>query len=152
MVENALVHEIYLHLSDRICISDNLASYLNTDTASLCQFLYFLDINEIASYVESCYYSNKDWHFRHKISSMIKLIVVKCFRNLSYKKTISTLTKEEVQLLSFEDNNGIMNLSSPATLHHFVKYRLGENGLDEVMFKIGKKISKITKIRNVKTD
>ena len=86
------------------------------------------------------------------VSSMIKLIVVKCFRNLSFEKTISTLTKEKAQLLSFEDNNGVMNIPSPATLHHFVKYRLGEDGLDEIMFKIGKKISKTTKIIDAKTD
>lgn len=142
----------YYDVSDGICTRDSIANYLNTDNVSICQFLYFLDIDDIASYVESSYYADKDWHFRYKISSMIKLIVVKCYRNLSFEKTISTLTKEEAQLLSFEDNNGIMNIPSPATLHHFVKYRLGETGLDEVMFKIGKKISKNTKIRDAKTD
>jgi len=137
---------------DGICIGDNLANYLNTDNISICQFLHFLDIDDIAYYIESSYYTDKGWHFRYKVSSMIKLIVVKCFRNLSFEKTISTLTKEEAQLLSFEENYGILNLPSPATLHHFVKYRLGEAGLNEVMFKFGKKISKITTIKNAKTD
>jgi len=36
---------------------------------------------------------------------MIKLFVVKCFRNLSYAKTLSSLTGEEAILLSFFDEN-----------------------------------------------
>lgn len=79
-------------VSDGICISDNLANYLNTDNVSICQLLYFLDLDDIASYVESSYYADKDWHFRYKVSSTIKHIVVKCFRNLSFEKTISTFS------------------------------------------------------------
>jgi len=37
------------------------------------------------------------------------------------------------------------NLPSNATLHHFVKYRLGKEGFNEIMFRIGKKICRITK-------
>jgi hypothetical protein len=68
------------------------------------------------------------------------------------KKTISTLTNQEARLLCFEDDNGSINLPSHATLHHFVKYRLGKEGFNEIMFRIGKKLSKITKIRDIKTD
>jgi len=56
---------------------------------------------------------------------MIKLFIVKCFRTLSYDKTISSLTEEEAILLSFFDENDQIKLPSGGTLHHFVKYRLG---------------------------
>ena len=47
------------------------------------------------------FYTNKSWHFKCSISSMIKLSVVKYFRKLSYDKTISSLTDEEAILLYF---------------------------------------------------
>jgi len=59
---------------------------------------------------------------------MINPIVVKCYRNLSFEKTIFTLTNQEARLLCFEDDNGSINLPSNATLHHFVKYRFGGRG------------------------
>jgi hypothetical protein len=56
---------------------------------------------------------------------MIKLFVVKCFRKLSYDKTISSLTKEETILLSLFDENGQVKLSSGGTIHHFLnRWRL----------------------------
>jgi len=70
---------------------------------------------------------------------MIKLFIVKCFRNLSYDKTISSLTEEAI-LLSFLDENDQIKLPSGGTLHHFVKYRLGEEGINEVMILLGEKI------------
>ncbi len=42
----------YYDVSDGICTRDSIANYLNTDNVSICQFLYFLDIDDIASYVE----------------------------------------------------------------------------------------------------
>ncbi|AKB57659.1 hypothetical protein MSBR2_1143 [Methanosarcina barkeri 227] len=74
---------------------------------------------------------------------MIKLFVVKCFRQLSYDKTISSLTEEEAILLSFYDENGQIKLPSGGTLHHFMKYRLGEKGVNEIMMLIGEKILKL---------
>ncbi|KXS43629.1 MAG: transposase, IS4 [Methanohalophilus sp. T328-1] len=106
----------YHNVLDGIYTRDSIVSYLNKDSVSICQLLYFLDIDDIASYVERNYYADKDWHFRYKISSMIKFIVVKSYRNLSFEKTISTLTNEKARLLCFEDDNGIINLPSHATL------------------------------------
>src|SRR5450759_4792405 len=110
----------------------NSYNYLNKESISICQFLYFLCIEDIAKYVERTYYTNKDWHFRYKVSSMIKLFIVKCFRTLSYDKIISSLTEEAI-LLSFFDENDQIKLPSGGTLHHFVKYRLGEEGINEVI-------------------
>src|SRR5450759_4603347 len=74
-----------------VLFEDSFENYLNKESISICQFLYFLCIEDIAKYVERTYYTNKDWHFRYKVSSMIKLFIVKCFRTLSYDKTISSL-------------------------------------------------------------
>src|SRR5674476_1571833 len=75
-----------------VLFEDSFENYLNKESISICQFLYFLCIEDIAKYVERTYYTNKDWHFRYKVFSMIKLFIVKCFRTLSYDKTISSLT------------------------------------------------------------
>jgi hypothetical protein len=115
-----------------VLYEDSFENYLNKESISICQFLYFLRIEDIAKYVERTYYTNKDWHFKYKVSSMIKLFIVKCFRKLSYDKTISSLTEEEAIILSFFDENDQIKLPSGGTLHHFVKYRLGEKGINDV--------------------
>jgi len=115
-----------------VLFEDSPDNYLSRESASICQFLYFLCIDDIAKHVERTFYTNKSWHFKYSVSSMIKLFVVKCFRNLSYDKTISSLTEEEAILLSFFDD-GRIKLPSGGTLHHFVKYRLGEHGVNELM-------------------
>ena len=74
-----------------VLFEDSFENYLNKESISICQFLYFLCTEDIAKYVERTYYTNKDWHFRYNVSSMIKLFIVKCFRTLSYDKTISSL-------------------------------------------------------------
>ena len=112
-----------------VLYEDSFENYLNKEGVSICQFLHFLCIEDIAKHVERTYYTNKGWHFKYNVSSMIKLFIVKCFRKLSYDKTISSLTEEEAILLSFFDENGKIKLPSGGTLHHFVKYRLGEEGI-----------------------
>jgi len=127
-----------------VLFEDSFENYLNKESISICQFLYFLCIEDIAKYVERTYYTNKGWHFRYNVSSMIKLFIVKCFRTLSYDKTVSSLTEEEAILLSFFDENDQIKLPSGGTLHHFVKYRLGEEGINEVMMLLGEKILKLS--------
>mgnify|MGYP006310462583 CR=1 FL=1 len=48
----------YHNVSDEICTKDSIASYLNKDSVSICQLLYSLDIDDIASYVEWQYLAN----------------------------------------------------------------------------------------------
>ena len=131
---------------------DSFENYLGRESASICQFLHFLHIEDISKYVERTYYTNKSWHFKYNISSMIKLFIVMCFRNLSYDKTISSLDEEEALMLSFCDEYGLIKLPSGGTLHHFVKYRLGEDGLNEVMMLLGEKILKLSQIKEAKID
>ena len=135
-----------------VLFEDSLENYLSRESTSICQLLYFLCIEDIAKHVERTFHTNKSWHFKYSISSMIKLFVVKCFRNLSYDKTISSLTEEEAILLSFFDENGQIKLPSGGTLHHFVKYRLGEEGINEIMILLGKKILKLSSEKEAKID
>ena len=135
-----------------VLFEDSFENYLNKESISICQFLYFLCIDDIAKHVERTFYTNKDWHFRYNVSSMIKLFIVKCFRKLSYDKTISSLTEEEAILLSFLDENDQIILPSGGTLHHFVKYRLGEEGINEVMMLLGEKILQLSSEKEAKID
>ena len=135
-----------------VLFEDSFENYLNKESISICQFLHFLCIEDIAKYVERTYYTNKDWHFRYTVSSMIKLFIVKCFRTLSYDKTVSSLTVEEAILLSFFDENDQIKLPSGGTLHHFVKYRLGEEGINEVMMLLGEKILNLSSEKEAKID
>jgi hypothetical protein len=89
-----------------VLFEDSIENYLNRESASICQFLHFLCIEDISKYVERTFYTNKSWHFKYRISSMIKLFIAMCFRQLSYEKTVSSLTEEEAILLSFYDEKG----------------------------------------------
>ena len=84
-----------------VLFEDSLKNSLSRESTSICQFLYFLYIDDIAKHVERIFYTNKTWHFKYSVSFMIKLFTVKCFRKLSYDKTISSLTEGEAILLSF---------------------------------------------------
>ncbi|KAF5428005.1 hypothetical protein C5S42_04005 [Candidatus Methanomarinus sp.] len=68
---------------------------------------------------------------------MIKLVVVKFFRQTSFKKTISNLTEEEAWLLGFQEKDDLIQIPIGSALHHFVKYRLEVEGIDEIMLMLG---------------
>jgi len=135
-----------------VLFEDSIENYLNRESASICQFLHFLCIDDISKHVERAYYANNSWHYKYSISSMIKLFIVMCFRQLSYEKTVVSLTEEEAILLAFYDDEGIIRLPSPKTLHHFVKYRLGEDGMNEIMMLVGERILKLAQIKEAKID
>ena len=135
-----------------VLFEDSIRNDIGKENVSVCRLLHFLNIDDIAQHVENSHYSNKDWHFRYRISSMIKLTIVKCFRDLSFNKTISSLSDEEALLLHFVDDNGDIALPTGATLHHFVKYRLGKKGFQYIMGMIAERIIKLTKARDLKTD
>ena len=135
-----------------VLFEDSIENYLNRESASICQFLHFLCIDDISKHVERAYYANNSWHYKYSISSMIKLFIVMCFRQLSYEKTVASLTEEEAILLAFYDDNGVIKLPSPKTLHHFVKYRLGDEGINEIMLLVGERILKLAQIKEAKID
>lgn len=110
---------------------------------SICEYISYLDISPIVKYVEEQHYSDKVWHYRYAPELMIKLAIIKCFRRLSYEKTILSLTAEECIILDVPEIEDKFNLPSPKTLHYFVKYRIGEEGFENIMRIVGKMIVEI---------
>ncbi|RZB29415.1 MAG: hypothetical protein AEth_01232 [Candidatus Argoarchaeum ethanivorans] len=66
-----------------VSFTDSLENYFALKNVSICQFLFFLDIADIAQYIEHHFYSDEDWHFRYDAGAMIKLVVVKFFEACS---------------------------------------------------------------------
>jgi hypothetical protein len=99
-------------------------------------------------YVEEHHYSDKVWHYRYDPELMIKLAIIKCFRRRSYEKTILSLTAEECIILEVPEVEDKFKLPSPKTLHHFVKYRIGEEGFENIMRIVGKMIVEMVKSSN----
>lgn len=112
--------------------------------------LIFLNIADIAQHIENNFYSDKDWHFRYDVSAMIKFAVVKFFRQQPYKKIV--LSEEEAWLLGFKEKDGKIPVSSGGTLHHFVKNRLGVEGINIIMEIVGEKISYLISSKEAKLD
>jgi hypothetical protein len=71
---------------------------------------------------------------------------VKYFRKLSYDITISPLTEKEAILRVFCYENGQIKLLSGGILHHFVKYRLCEEGINEIMMFLMQRMNKLLKL------
>jgi len=133
-----------------ISFTDSVENYLTLKNVSICQFLFFIDIADIAQYIEHHFYSDKDWHFRYDVEAMIKLTVVKFLRQQPYRKVV--LSEEEALLPGFKEKDGIIQIPSGGTLHHFVKYRLGVKDVDKIMEMVGEKIIKFASSKEAKLD
>ena len=128
----------------------SLQNYMDVKNVSLCLLLSSLDITDIVKHVEYHFYSDKDWHFKYAIEGMIKLAVVKFFRQVPYRKVI--ISEDEAYLLGFKEHDGIIKTPSGGTLHHFVKYRLGIAGAEKIMMMVGKRIAQLADVKNAKLD
>lgn len=134
-----------------VSFTDSLKNYLGKENVSLCHFLFFLNIADIAQFIENNFHSDKDWHFRYGVTGMIKLAVVKLLRQQPYKKLV--ISEEEAWLLGFKEReDGTIPIPSGGTLHHFVKYRLGIEGITKIMEMVGEKITKLIDSKDAKLD
>ncbi len=133
-----------------VSFTDSLKNYIDVKNISICLFLFFLDIEDIAQFVDKNYYSDKDWHFKYNIAGMIKFAVIKLFRQQPFKKIV--LSEEEAWLLGFQEKDGKILIPSGGTLHHFMKYRLGVEGIDKIMEMVGEKIAKLIDSKDGKLD
>jgi hypothetical protein len=104
---------------------------------SIIQFLNYIDWYSLLSYIEENGYSKGGAHFRYDPLLMLKLIVVKCFRRLSYRDTIASLSEEDCRNLGVSRTEDGYHLPAHTTLHHFVKYRLKAEGFENLMHIIG---------------
>jgi hypothetical protein len=140
MAKNSMVYK-------GILFEDSFEKYLSRESTSICKLLYFLCIDDIAKHVERTFSTNKSWHFKYHISSMIKLSVVKCFRKLSYDKTISLLTDEDAILLSFLMKTVRLNFLAVEpfiTLWSIGLERLREKEINKIMMLLGEKILELS--------
>ena len=105
-----------------------------TQGTLLSSFLASPVLETIAETIECEYYDQNTPRQHYPAVVMLKLLVIKCFRKLSYARTIQTLTEEDCN-----NPGGSLEepLPRPATLHHFVKYRLGVDGLNRIMTLVG---------------
>jgi hypothetical protein len=53
-------------------------------------------------------------------------------------------------MLGFQGKDGKILIPSGGTLHHFVKYRLNVEGINEVMMIVGEKISELIDAKDAK--
>jgi len=133
-----------------VIISNSFENHIDLKNVSICQFSAFLDITDIVKHVANTFYSDKDWHFRYDVGGMIKLSLVIFFRQVPYKKLV--LSKEEAYLLGFKEKKRVIQRTSGGTLHHFVKYRIGVEGTDQIMMMVGKKIARLVDSKDAKLD
>ena len=106
---------------------------------SICWLISQLNISGIVRKIEQTYYSphHRDY-FHYPIDFLIKLTVVMTYRRIAYRHIRRKITEEDLShLLPVKSP---LWLPSPSTLHYFVKYRLGEEGMEVLMFLISKKI------------
>ena len=107
---------------------------------SLTEFLSSPYLDTIAQTIEREYYSRQVSRFHYPVILMIKLLVIKCFRKQSYARTIRLLTEDDCFNLGAEKTEAGYLLPNPATLHSFVKYRLGVEGVERLMHLVGEAI------------
>lgn len=102
-----------------------------------------LDLSSIAQSIEKQYYSpivNVRFHYR--VELLLKLWIFMRYHKKTYRTVISSLTDEDLaNLLTKEElekfHQGKFSLPSPSTLHHFVVYRLKDEGIAHVSSLLG---------------
>ena len=93
-------------------------------------------------YIEENGYSKDKWRKHFPVESLLKLLVVKAYKKISYRKVISSLSEKDCLLLSFpyDPETGLYMRPSKSTLHDFAKTIIGIEGLNRLMIMVGKKI------------
>lgn len=106
----------------------------------ISQYLNYIDWCSLLQYIEEHGYRRGGNHFRYDPLLMLKLVVVKCFRQLSYRDTAASLSEEDCRNLGVPRTEEGYCLPAHSTLHHFVKYRLKAEGFEMLMHIIGRTI------------
>lgn len=119
---------------------DKGLSELIPNQMPISQFLNYINWYSMLHYIEEHGYKMGGNHFRYDPLLMLKLIVVKCFRQLSYRDTLASLSEDDCRNLGVPRAEKGYNPPAHSTLHHFVKYRLKEEGFEMLMHIIGSTI------------
>ena len=109
---------------------------------SICLLLSQLVLNSLREQILEKYYFLEHNRFRYDPMLLLKLAIVRNFRNLTYKSINFHLSFEDCELLGISNVNGQFQLPAGSTVHHFVKTRLGVDGFNEIMAYIAIEIRK----------
>ncbi len=96
----------------------------------ISQYLQHIDWYFLVQNVEHNCYKGRANHFRHDPQIMLKLIVVKFYRQQSYRDKLSPISDENCRYLGLPWKDDRYAYPAPSRLHHFVKYRRKEDGLE----------------------
>lgn len=103
----------------------------------ISEYLQHIDLYLLVQHLEDNCYEGGGRHFRHDPLIMLKLVVVKLFRKFSYRDTVLALTDEDCRYLALPWTGNGYVIPARSTLHHFVKYRLKEEGFERLMEIVG---------------
>jgi len=122
-------HEnVYLKLNLNDLVSNGMSIY---------EFLAFLDTDDIEEYIKTKFYQRMP---RYNIKAMIKLSIAYYFykqNGYGYEWVVNNISNIEAKLIGF--NNRI---PSKSLLHDFIVNRIGEKGIQQIMYLIAKKLDK----------
>ncbi|MCK4269249.1 MAG: transposase [Methanogenium sp.] len=108
----------------------------------ITELLFHVDLTPVEKHIKSKCYALGSRKFSFDIGLMLRLVVLKKFRNLSFRKTLYSLTNEDCLYLRIPKINGEYRIPSSSSFHGFMKYRLGEEGFREIMELVGAKLAK----------
>lgn len=121
----------------------NFADLVNgVQGTSICFLLSQLVLNSLREQILEKYYFLEHKRFRYDPMLLLKLAIVRNFRNLTYKSINFHLSSEDCELLGISKISGHFQLPAGSTVHHFVKTRLGVDGFNEIMTHIAIEIRK----------
>jgi hypothetical protein len=122
---------------ERISLDD-----LIKDGSSLIEFLSFLDIGDIEEHVRTNYYERIP---QHNVGAMLRLSAVYYFYgDRGYGRIVESLTEHELRLLNLKKP------PSSSALHHFIHYRIGEQGFENVMEMVASKLDALAEKNGTK--
>lgn len=85
------------------------------------------------------YAQRRKWEYPPIV--LFKLLMVKTFRQLSYRRLVSTLTRDDCEFLGINEiEPGIFSIPSASTIHDFAYNRLGPDGLKAIIYSNGVQI------------
>jgi len=109
---------------------------------SITELLFHVDLTPVENHIITKYYDKDNRKFSFDVGLMLRLVVVRNFRNLSFRKTLYSLTGEDCRYLKIPQINEQYRIPSSSSFHGFMKYRLGDEGFREIMELIGAQLVK----------
>ena len=108
----------------------------------ITKLLSHVDLTSVEEHIKTKYYAKEGRKFSFDVGLMLRLVVLKAFRKMSFRKTLYSLTDEDCHYLKMPEIDGKYRIPSSSAFHGFMKYRLDEEGFQEIMELIGTQLVK----------